>query len=80
MKTKHFGQLVALSALWGASFMLIRVASPVMGPNVLALLRVGAATVTLGILMRVVQHRWPVGHWRELALLGALSVACPFGM
>ena len=78
MQTKHFGQLVALSALWGASFMLIRVASPVMGPNVLALLRVGAATVTLGILMRVVQHRWPVGHWRELALLGALSVACPF--
>ena len=78
MQTKHVGQLVALSALWGASFMLIRVASPVMGPNVLALLRVGAATVTLGILMRVVQHRWPVGHWRELALLGALSVACPF--
>ena len=78
MQTKHFGQLVALSALWGASFMLIRVASPVMGPTVLALLRVGAATVTLGILMRVVQHRWPVGHWRELALLGALSVACPF--
>jgi drug/metabolite transporter (DMT)-like permease len=78
MKTKHFGQLVALSALWGASFMLIRIASPVLGPNVLALLRVGAATITLGILMRVVRHSWPTGHWRELALLGALSVACPF--
>ena len=82
MQTKHFGQLVALSALWGASFMLIRVASPVMGPNVLALLRVGAATVTLGILMRVVQHRWPVGHWRELkedTLTVRKLVGCAFG-
>ncbi len=27
-----------LSALWGASFMFIRIASPVLGPNVLAVL------------------------------------------
>jgi len=47
LKTKHFVQLVALSALWGASFMLIRIASPVLGPNVLAALRIGVATLTL---------------------------------
>lgn len=78
MKAKHFAQLVALSALWGASFMLIRIASPVLGPNVLAALRIGMATLTLAVLMRSMRHPWPTGHWRELALIGSLSVAAPF--
>ena len=78
VKTKYFAQLVALSALWGASFMLIRIASPLLGPNVLAALRIGVATLTLTILMRAMRHRWPWQHWRELAVLGALSVAFPF--
>lgn len=78
MKTKYVFQLIALSALWGASFMLIRIASPLLGPNVLAALRIGVATLTLATLMRAMQHRWPLQHWRELAVLGALSVAFPF--
>jgi drug/metabolite transporter (DMT)-like permease len=78
VKTKYFVQLVALSALWGASFMMIRIASPVLGPNVLAALRIGVATATLAVLMRLMRHRWPHHHWKELALLGALSVAIPF--
>ena len=47
VKTRHFLQLVLLSALWGASFLFIRVASPVLGPNVMAALRIGLATLTL---------------------------------
>lgn len=78
MQTKHFAQLIALSALWGASFLFIRIASPVLGPEVLAALRVGTAALTLAILMRAMRHRWPLAHWRELTLLGVLSVACPF--
>ena len=78
MKTKYFAQLVALSALWGASFLFIRLASPVFGPNVLALLRVSLAAVTLAILMRAMRQPWPLQHWRTLAVIGALSVAAPF--
>jgi len=78
VKTKYFAQLIALSALWGASFMLIRIASPLLGPNVLAALRIGVATLTLAVLMRAMRQRWPLKHWRELAVLGALSVAFPF--
>ena len=78
VKTKYALQLIALSALWGASFMLIRIASPLLGPNVLAALRIGVATLTLAVLMRAMRHHWPFKHWRELALLGALSVALPF--
>ncbi len=78
VKIKYFAQLVALSALWGASFLLIRVASPLLGPNVLAALRIGMATLTLAVLIRAMRHQWPLKHWRELAVLGALSVALPF--
>jgi drug/metabolite transporter (DMT)-like permease len=78
VKIKYFAQLVALSALWGASFLLIRIASPLLGPNVLAALRIGMATLTLAVLIRAMRHQWPLKHWRELAVLGALSVALPF--
>jgi drug/metabolite transporter (DMT)-like permease len=78
VKTKYFAQLIALSALWGASFLLIRIASPVLGPNVLAALRISLAALTLAVLMRYMRHQWPLQHWRELAMLGALSVAFPF--
>ena len=80
MKTKYFLQLVCLSALWGSSFMLLRIAAPVMGPNVLSAVRIGLATITLALIMRAMRYRWPWEHWRELAVLGALSVAIPFFM
>jgi drug/metabolite transporter (DMT)-like permease len=78
VKTRHFAQLIGLSALWGASFMFLRIASPVMGPWVLAGGRVALAALTLALLMRLLRHRWPWAHWKELTLLGALSVSLPF--
>lgn len=78
MKTRHFGQLLALSALWGASFLFIRIAAPQLGPWVLAALRVALATFTLAVLMRALRHAWPWQHWRLLLVIGLLSVAAPF--
>lgn len=78
MRAQYFIQLVALSALWGASFLFIRIASPVFGPNVLAFLRVTLATLTLALLMRALGQRWAWRQWPTLALIGALSVAMPF--
>lgn len=78
MKHAHFLQLVGLSALWGASFLFIRVASPLLGPWVLAGLRVALATATLAVVMVVLRHAWPWSHWRHLLRLGALAVAVPF--
>ena len=78
MQTRHFFQLIGLSALWGASFLFIRISSPVFGPLVLAGLRVGLATLTLLFLMKGLKQGWPWAYWRELFLLGALSVAVPF--
>lgn len=58
--------------------MLLRVASPVLGPQVLTAMRVGLATLTLALIMRAMRHHWPWAHWRELSILGGLSVAVPF--
>ena len=78
MKIKYFFQLLGLSALWGASFMLLRIASPVLTPNVLTAMRLGTAAVTLLIIMRLMRHTWPVAHWREMTVLSLMSVALPF--
>lgn len=78
MRTRHLLQLVLLSALWGASFLFIRIASPVLGPNVMAALRIGLATLTLAAIMRAAGEPWPWRHWRELTGLGVMTVALPF--
>lgn len=77
MKAKYFFQLIGLSALWGATFMMTRVSAPALGPNLSAALRMSMATVTLVILMRSLKQSWPLEHWRELFLLGFLAVAGP---
>ncbi len=77
MSVRHFLQLFALSALWGTSFLFTRYASPVLGPNLLVTLRLLLASATLALLMRLLRQPWPIEHWRELVMLGLLSVAGP---
>ena len=79
MKSRHFLQLIALSALWGASFLFLRIASPVLGPQVLATGRVALACVVLLWLMRHLQQTWPGReHAWPLLWLGISTVALPF--
>ena len=59
------------------SFMLTRIAAPQLGSNVSAGLRMVLGSIVLAIIMRVLKHRWPWQHWRELLLLGFLAVAAP---
>lgn len=78
VQTRHFAQLVGLSALWGASFLFLRIASPLLGPAVMASSRVLLATITLAAVMGVLREPWPWKHWRELFRLGLLALAAPF--
>ncbi|TAG24551.1 MAG: DMT family transporter [Burkholderiales bacterium] len=78
MTLAAFAQLVALSALWGASFLFIRIASPQLGPLVLAGLRIALATLTLALIMRILKHRWPWQHMRETLWIALSAVAIPF--
>jgi drug/metabolite transporter (DMT)-like permease len=81
MGTRDLGALLLLSALWGASFIYIRVAVPALGPFVLVELRVGLAAVVLALCAALV-GRLPKlrGRWRQFALLGAVNVAIPFSL
>lgn len=79
MRTRHFLQLIALSALWGASFPLLRVASPALGPWGVAGLRCALASLVLAFLMRLLRQHWPPrAAWPQLAFVAVLTVAGPF--
>jgi drug/metabolite transporter (DMT)-like permease len=79
MQTRHFAQLVGLSALWGASFPLLRIASPALGPWVVAGMRCLLAALVLTVLMRLLRERWPARQtWASLTWLSTLTVGIPF--
>ena len=79
MKTRHFLQLLFLSALWGASFPLLRIASPLLGPWVVAGMRCLLAAIVLSLLMYALREKWPTpATWPQLALLSILTVVTPF--
>jgi drug/metabolite transporter (DMT)-like permease len=71
--------LVLLAAVWGGSFLFIRVAVPDLGPLPLVLGRVAIAALLLGALAAA--RRQPLSlrrHWRALLVLGATNAALPF--
>jgi drug/metabolite transporter (DMT)-like permease len=79
MQPRHFAQLVFLSAVWGGSFPLIRIAAPAFGPVVMACLRCALAALVLAVLMRLARQAWPTrGHWTSLTVLSLLTVVVPF--
>lgn len=80
MHSRHFAQLVLLSAVWGASFPMIRIAAPAFGPIAMAGIRCALAAVVLAVLMRVTRQQWPRGRaaWLRLAVLSLLTVVAPF--
>lgn len=79
MKLQDIGMLFLLAAIWGASFIFIRIASPVLGPLVLMDLRVLIAALALviyaGALRKLPNIR---SQWKQFLLLGALNAAIPF--
>jgi drug/metabolite transporter (DMT)-like permease len=79
MQARHFAQLVGLSALWGASFPLIRISVPALTPLGLAGLRCLLAAMVLAVLMRLLRHAWPErSAWPGLAAISLLTVVPPF--
>ena len=68
-----------LGALWGGSFLFIRIAVPALGPFFLVELRVGLAAAVL-FLYALAAGRVPKIHsrWRSFLVLGFLNAALPF--
>ena len=79
MKAPDLARLVFLAALWGGSFIFIRIAAPVLGPIVLVTIRVllaGSALLVYALITRSdLELRT---RWRQYLILGALNSAIPF--
>lgn len=79
MSRADAGQLVLVAAIWGASYLFIRIAAPAFGPVAMA----GARAILAALLMLpLLLWRGLAGetlrHWRGIALVGVTNVALPF--
>lgn len=72
--------LLFLGAMFGASFLYMRVAAPAVGPWVVAFVRVGLAAVLLALVVRGPGIRLVAARWRPLLFLGAINTAAPFAL
>jgi drug/metabolite transporter (DMT)-like permease len=81
VKPKDVLALVLLGALWGFSFIFIRVGVPELGPFFLMVLRVGLALLAL-LPFAVALGRAPElrGRWRQFLVMGLLNGAVPFSL
>ncbi|MGI9049680.1 MAG: DMT family transporter [Rubrobacteraceae bacterium] len=72
---------MSLGALWGGSFLFIRVAAPALGPFTLMELRVGIAGTAL-ILYAALASRIPKlrRRWKEFLVLGTLNAAITYSL
>lgn len=79
MKTADMAELVALAAIWGASFLFMRLGAAEFGPVALAAVRVaGAALVLLPLLVWRGQFAELRRHWRAIFVVGLSNSALPF--
>lgn len=79
MKVRDQGELVTLAALWGASFLFMRMGAGEFGPVALAAVRVSGAALLLLPLLRW-RGQWSDlrAAWRPIAVVGLTNSALPF--
>ncbi|GGP24623.1 DMT family transporter [Silvimonas amylolytica] len=72
-------ELVVLAAIWGASFLFMRMGSAEFGPVPLIALRVGiAALVLLPVITAASSRQHLRSHWKPLLIVGLTNSALPF--
>jgi len=74
-----YARLVALAAIWGAAFIFMRVAAPVLGPAWTPELRVLIGGLALLAWFRAIGFDPGLRmHWRFYLLIGTVNIAIPF--
>ena len=79
MRPRDLAELIALAALWGGSFLFMRIAVPAFGPVEVAALRVAGAAL---LLVPMLAAHGELGalrrRWRPIAVVGVTNSALPF--
>lgn len=79
MNAAQLMQLIALAAIWGSSFMFMRIAVPQLGPLWLLELRLVAASLILLLISSALRKPLHIRkHWRHYLTLGVFNTALPF--
>jgi drug/metabolite transporter (DMT)-like permease len=79
MKPRDTATLFLLAAIWGASFLFIRIAVPALGPTTLVVARVLIAALVLLAYAALIRQKIALRErWRGFLLLGAINAAIPF--
>ena len=81
MKIADLIRLICLSAIWGASFLFLRIIAPVLGALPTAFFRTLLATLGLMVILFVMRQRWDFkGKFGALIALGVITSSLPFFM
>ena len=79
MRGEDAARLTLLAAIWGGSFIYMRVLAPVLGPVITATARVSIAGIALIAWFRVTGFDADLrGQWRHFVVIGVLNSAIPF--
>ncbi|MBM3346550.1 MAG: DMT family transporter [Betaproteobacteria bacterium] len=79
MNTASVVRLILLSAIWGASFLFMRIGVPVLGPSVLIFARVALATLFLLLVAGYFRRAPGVrARWQHFLVLAFFNSALPF--
>jgi drug/metabolite transporter (DMT)-like permease len=73
-------ELLLLAAIWGASFLFMRVAAPEFGALPLASVRLASGALVLLPFVWTARRHLPVSLWPKLAFIGAVNSAIPFAL
>ncbi len=71
-------ELLLLGAIWGASFLFMRVAASDFGALPLVEVRLALGSLVLLPFLWQARHHFPAALWPKLALIGAINSALPF--
>jgi drug/metabolite transporter (DMT)-like permease len=81
MSTANLLRLILLAAIWGSSFLFMRISAPVLGPALLIEYRVAFAALFLAIVTVFVKKKLDLrANWKHYLILGLFNSALPFLM
>ncbi len=81
MRPAQIAWLIALGAIWGSSFLFMKIAVPAFGPSMMMGGRIGIAAVTLSIAAWFLKKSLPRGtQWQHATVIGIFYIAIPLWM
>lgn len=81
MRSTDLARLLILAAIWGASFLFMRIVAPVLGALWTAEIRVALAGTAMLLFMVFTQRAMRFrAHWRQYLVLGTFNSALPFAL